>query len=132
MINGGATAIMVYKALNTEGMTLTFTSSGGATIPFNYLAHQPDPNDVQFAPFHIWFVELPDGGVAGLGGGITGAAAMFTSPIDGMTIAQMTDYAAENGIVIPEGVTKHADICNTINEALGYSGENAANIKIDS
>jgi len=129
MTGGGAIAIMIYKALNTEGITLTFTSSGGATMPFNYLAHQPDPSNVQFAPFHIWLVAGPEGDT-GSTGSDPGGIGPANSPITGFTIAQMEDFAEQNNIEIPEGCTKHADIAGVINEAIGF-GEIPTDIKID-
>ena len=122
--DGGAIAIMIYKALNTEGVTLTFTSEGGATMPFSYLAHLPDAMNAQTAPFKIWDLELPEGGLDGLGG--SGVNTVGT-PIEGMTISQMKAFAAENDITIPSNLTKHAEIAAFILDALGLGG----NIEID-
>jgi hypothetical protein len=119
MTSGGATAIMIYKALNTEGVTLTFTQSGGATMPFNYLAHQPDPGNVQFAPFHIWFIAAPADTTTGNGSGT--ADITIGTPLEGMTIAQMLEFAENHSppITIPAGVTLRADIATVILLELG-------------
>jgi len=119
MTDGGATAIMIYKALSTEGMTLTFTSEGGATIPFNYLAHQPDPDNVQFAPFHIWFVAASADATDPGSGGSTDIT--IGTPLEGMTIAQMLEFASEQTppIDIPPGTTLRNDIATVILLELG-------------
>jgi len=121
--DGGAIAIMIFKALNTEGVTLTFTSEGGATMPFSYLAHLPDAMNAQTAPFKIWDLELPEGGV---GGDPDTPVDTTGTPIEGMTIQQMLDFAEENDITIPAGVTKHNDIAKVILTALGLTG-----VKVD-
>lgn len=125
--NGGAIAIMIYNALNTEGMTLTFPNSGGATMPFSYLAHQGDAMEDQEAPFDIWDIKPPsDEDIDDILGGLDSLA----SPIEGFTIAQMVEYANENNIEIPPGTTKHSDIAEIINDHLGI-GVVAGGVKVD-
>jgi hypothetical protein len=123
MTSGGATAIMIYKALNTDGVTLTFTESGGATMPFNYTAHQPDPSSVQFAPFHIWFVAAPEDLDPDPDPDPDPGATDITlgTPLEGMTIQQMRDFATEQTpqIDIPSNLTLRQDIAEYILTELG-------------
>jgi hypothetical protein len=122
--NGDAIAILIHKALNTEGVTLTFTSSGGATMPFSYLAHQPDPNNVQYAPFKIWDLDYePDTNGGGTDPDPDPGATDITlgTPLEGMTIQQMREFAAEQTpqIDIPSNLTLRQDIAEYILTELG-------------
>ena len=57
MSDGGLIIIDLSNALNTNGMTLTFTDKGEGTIPFEFHAYQEDVEDYDYAPFEVLFVD---------------------------------------------------------------------------
>lgn len=57
MSDGGLILIALKNALNTNGLTLTFTDKGEGTIPFEFHAHQDVVEDYDYAPFEIVFLD---------------------------------------------------------------------------
>lgn len=57
LADGGLVLIGLDNALNSNGLTLTFTDKGEGTIPFEFHAHQDDVNDFDKAPFEIVFFD---------------------------------------------------------------------------
>lgn len=53
MSDGGVIAITLKNALNTGGLTLTFTDKGEGTIPFDFYAHQDAVTDYDTPPFDV-------------------------------------------------------------------------------
>lgn len=59
MSDGGCVLIELDNALNTNGLTLTFTDKGEGTIPFEFHAHQAAVEDYDTAPFRVLFLSDP-------------------------------------------------------------------------
>ena len=57
MSDGGLILIDLKNALNTNGVTLTFTDKGEGTIPFEFHAHQDAVEDYDNAPFAVHFLD---------------------------------------------------------------------------
>ena len=51
--DGSVVLIDLKNALNTTGLTMTFTDKGEGTIPFEFHAHQDSVNDTDTAPFTV-------------------------------------------------------------------------------
>lgn len=49
--------INLKNAINTAGVTFTFTDKGEGTLPFTFTAHQSDVNDVEYAPVDMLIFE---------------------------------------------------------------------------
>lgn len=57
-LGGNRTLLIdVKNAINTAGITFTFTDKGEGTLPFTFTAHQSDVNDVEYAPVDIFIFE---------------------------------------------------------------------------
>lgn len=57
-LGGNRTLLIdVKNAINTVGVTFTFTDKGEGTLPFTFTAHQSDVNDVEYAPVDILIFE---------------------------------------------------------------------------
>lgn len=53
-LGGNRTLLIdVKNAINTAGVTFTFTDKGEGTLPFTFTAHQSNVNDVDYAPVDI-------------------------------------------------------------------------------
>lgn len=57
MSDGGIVIIDLKNALNTNGVTLTFSDKGEGTIPFEFHAHQDAVEDYDTAPFKVIFLD---------------------------------------------------------------------------
>lgn len=55
--DGGLILIALKNALNTNGLTLTFTDKGEGTMPFEFHAHQESVEDYDYAPFKVIFLD---------------------------------------------------------------------------
>lgn len=53
----GAALIDLKNALNTSGVSMTYTDKGEGTLPFTFVAHQDSVDDYDVAPVEIWFFE---------------------------------------------------------------------------
>jgi hypothetical protein len=53
----GAVLIDLKNALNTSGVSMTFTDKGEGTLPFTFVAHQDNVDDYDKAPVDIWLFE---------------------------------------------------------------------------
>ena len=53
----GAALIDLKNALNTSGVSMTYTDKGEGTLPFTFVAHQDSVDDYDLAPVEIWFFE---------------------------------------------------------------------------
>lgn len=53
----GVVLIALDNALNTTGMTLTFTDKGEGTLPFEFHAHQSSVENMEYAPCEIIFFD---------------------------------------------------------------------------
>lgn len=51
--NAGFVMIVLYNALNTADLTLTFTDKGEGTLPVEFHASQDEVDDNDYAPFEI-------------------------------------------------------------------------------
>lgn len=60
MSDGGVVLIALKNALNSNGMTLTFTDKGEGIIPFEFHAYQDSVEDYDYAPFEVIFLDVPD------------------------------------------------------------------------
>lgn len=60
----GAVLIDLKNALNTSGVSMTFTDKGEGTLPFTFVAHQDNVDDYDKAPVEIWFFEGSDAAAA--------------------------------------------------------------------
>lgn len=49
----GAIMITLYNVLNTSGATMTINDKGEGTLPFEFVAHQSDVEDMEYAPYQI-------------------------------------------------------------------------------
>lgn len=57
-LGGNRTLLIdVKNAINTAGITFTFTDKGEGTLPFTFTAHQSDVNDVEYAPVDMLIFE---------------------------------------------------------------------------
>lgn len=57
-LGGNRTLLIdVKNAINTAGITFTFTDKGEGTLPFTFTAHQADVNDVEYAPVDMFIFE---------------------------------------------------------------------------
>ena len=52
----GAMMITLYNALNTSGATLTINDKGEGTLPFEFVAHQSDVEQTEYAPYEIVYL----------------------------------------------------------------------------
>lgn len=59
MSDGGVVLIALKNALNSNGMTLTFTDKGEGIIPFEFHAYQDSVEDYDYAPFEVIFLDPP-------------------------------------------------------------------------
>lgn len=59
MSDGGVVLIALKNALNSNGMTLTFTDKGEGIIPFEFHAYQDSVEDYDYAPFEVVFLDPP-------------------------------------------------------------------------
>lgn len=59
LLDGRLIYIEIQNALNTTGMTLTFTDKGEGTVAVEFRGHQDDLTKMQYAPVKIWFFENP-------------------------------------------------------------------------
>ena len=57
MSDGGLVLIALKNALNNNGMTLTFSDKGEATMPFEFHAYQDAVEDYDTAPFEVIFLD---------------------------------------------------------------------------
>lgn len=57
MSDGGLVLIALKNALNSNGMTLTFSDKGEGTIPFEFHAYQDSVEDYDYAPFEVIFFD---------------------------------------------------------------------------
>jgi hypothetical protein len=53
MGNDRVLLIDLSNALNTSGVSFTFTDKGEGTMPFTFVAHQADLDDSEFAPIKV-------------------------------------------------------------------------------
>lgn len=53
----GLVAIELMNALNTTGVTLTFTDKGEGTLPVEFKAHQENLDETEYAPCGIYFFD---------------------------------------------------------------------------
>lgn len=57
-LGGNRTMLIdVKNAINTAGVTFTFTDKGEGTLPFTFTAHKSDVNDVEYAPVDMLIFE---------------------------------------------------------------------------
>ena len=57
-LGGNRTLLIdVKNAINTAGVTFTFTDKGEGTLPFTFTAHQSDVLDVEYAPVDMFIFE---------------------------------------------------------------------------
>ena len=52
----GAMMITLFNALNTSGATLTINDKGEGTLPFEFVAHQSDVEQTEYAPYEIVYL----------------------------------------------------------------------------
>lgn len=52
----GAMMIKLYNALNVSGATLTINENGEGTLPFEFVAHQSDVEQTEYAPYEIVYL----------------------------------------------------------------------------
>ena len=52
----GAMMITLYNALNVSGATLTINEKGEGTLPFEFVAHQSDVEQTEYAPYEIVYL----------------------------------------------------------------------------
>ena len=52
----GAMMITLYNVLNTSGATLTINDKGEGTLPFEFVAHQSDVEQTEYAPYEIVYL----------------------------------------------------------------------------
>ena len=55
--DGGLIIIALKNALNNNGMTLTFSDKGEATMPFEFHAYQDAVEDYDYAPYEVIFLD---------------------------------------------------------------------------
>lgn len=53
MSDGSVLLIDMKNALNTAGVTFTFTDKGEGTLPFTFVAHGDSVEDVEYAPVEV-------------------------------------------------------------------------------
>ena len=52
----GAMMITLHNALNVSGATLTINEKGEGTLPFEFVAHQSDVEQTEYAPYEIVYL----------------------------------------------------------------------------
>lgn len=52
----GAMMITLHNALNVSGATLTINDKGEGTLPFEFIAHQSDVEQTEYAPYEIVYL----------------------------------------------------------------------------
>ena len=52
----GAMMITLHNALNVSGATLTINDKGEGTLPFEFVAHQSDVEQTEYAPYEIVYL----------------------------------------------------------------------------
>lgn len=57
MGDGKVLLIDLKNALNTAGVSFTFTDKGEGTLPFTFVAHSNDVDDIDYAPADVYIYE---------------------------------------------------------------------------
>lgn len=57
MGDGKVLLIELKNALNTAGVSFTFTDKGEGTLPFTFVAHGGDVDDIDYAPADVYIFE---------------------------------------------------------------------------
>ena len=57
MGDGKVLLIDLKNALNTAGVSFTFTDKGEGTLPFTFVAHGSDVDDIDYAPAEVYIFE---------------------------------------------------------------------------
>ena len=52
----GAMMITLFNALNTSGATMTINDNGEGTLPFEFVAHQINVEQTEYAPYEIVYL----------------------------------------------------------------------------
>lgn len=61
MGDGKVLLIDLQNALNTAGVSFTFTDKGEGTMPFTFVAHAGDVEDIDYAPASVYIFENAQG-----------------------------------------------------------------------